>query len=249
MKTSNSPSPGFAGQAIDGLTCFTVELTVARSPLSDNMGCLILESDPTPDYYAKGNFPPNENRVSDRHLLLPVKKSINCFQDVIYRKASLLAEKHGSNLSIYPGQMMFQNEERQCIRLNLNLTSQLPDLIKEFTDLGINFYPDKKVKEYSSLITYKKYTSFLNIEEGVYKDENNPNRYFFEISNPVEFEQFKNGIERIKNNCDYHLFDAFLVFLFYKDKVRDFIGLYSEHCDMNRFSELRQQIKKIFEEE
>jgi len=248
MKTLNSTSHTIKGQAIDGLTCFTVELTVARSPLSANLGCLILESDPTPDYYAKSNFPPNENRVSDRHLLLPVKKSINCFQDVIYRKASLLAEKFGSVLSIYPGQMLFQNEERQCIRLNLNLTSQLSVLIKEFTDLGINFYPDKNTKPYSSLITYKKYTSFLNIEDGVYWDEKNPNRYFFEISNPVEFEQFKSGIEGIKNNCDYHLFDAFLVFLFFKDKVRDFIGIYSEHCATNRFSELRQEIKKTFEE-
>ncbi len=234
-------------QEIDGLTCFSVELLVARSHLSGNNGYLILESDPTPDYYAKGNFPPNKKHVSDRHLYLPVKKSINCFQDVVYRKAYQLAEKLGSGLSIYPGQMTFQNEEHQCIRLNLNKAGQLPILIEEFTKLGIQFYKDKHVIVYSSFIYYKKYTAFVNIEEGVYQDKNNPQRYFFEIAKQVEFETFKEGIEKIKNNCDYHLFDSFLVFLFYKDSIRDFVGIYSSHCDKSRFGEFEQEMKKQFE--
>ncbi len=232
---------------IDGLTCFQVELTVARSPISDNIDFLILESDPTPDYYAKGNFPPNENHVSDRHLYLPVKRSINCFQDVIYRKASLLAKELGSGLSIYPGQMTFQNEEHQCIRLNMETTDQLPVLIKEFNNLGVQFYSDKTVKPYTSFIYYKKYTAFEYIEDGVYQDENNQYRYFFEIPKQTEFNEFKNNIDKIKANCDYHLFDSFLVFLFYKDQIKDFIGIYSNHCDKNRFGELKQEINKYFE--
>jgi len=231
---------------IDGLTCFSVDLLVARSPLSSNNGYLILESDPTPDYYAKGNFPPNEKRVSDRHLYLPVKKGINCFQDVVYRKACQLSESMGSELTIYPGQMTFQNEEHQCIRMNLNNEDQLPILIDEFTNLGIQFYNDKHVIAYSSFIYYKKYTDFVLIEEGVYQDKNNAHRYFFEIPNQIEFEMFKKGIEQIKNNCDYHLFDSFLVFLFYKNSIVDFIGVYSQHCEVSRFGELKKEINKIF---
>ena len=232
---------------MDGLTCFSVELTVARSPLSDNMDFLILESDPTPDYYAKGNFPPNEKHVSDRHLYLPIKKSINCFQDVIYRKANQFTEKLGSALSIYPGQMTFQNAEHQCLRLNINTTEQLPSLIKEFTDLGLQFYSNKQVEAYKCFIYYKKYTAFVNIEDGVYQDKNNAYRYFFEIPHQIDFEAFKKGIEQIKNNCDYHLFDSFLVMLYYKDHIKDFIGVYSKHCDKSRFGELKQQIRKQFD--
>jgi len=232
---------------IDGLTCFSVELEVARSPLSDSMNYLILESDPTPGYYAKGDFPPNVKHVSDRHLYLPIKKSVNCFQDVIYRKANQFTKKLGSALSIYPGQMTFQNEDHQCLRLNLNTAEQLPVLIKEFTDLGLQFYLNKQVKTYNCNIYYKKYTSFINIEDGVYRDENNVHRYFFEIHHQVEFEVFKNGIEQIKNNCDYHLFDSYLVMLYYKDHIKDFIGIYSKHCDETRFGELKQEIKKQFD--
>jgi hypothetical protein len=233
-------------QEIDGLACYLVELFVARSPLSGNMGSLILESDPTPDYYAKGNFPPNKEHVNDRHLYLPVKKNVNCFQDVVYRKACQLTERMESILSIYPGQMTFQNKEHQCIRINICSDIHMSELIEEFNNLGISFYSDKHVLTYSSLIYYKKYTSFNFMEEGVYNDTNNKNRYFFEIPKHIEHDELKNGITQIKNNCDYHLFDSFIVTLFYKNGVRDFIGIYSLHCDETRFGELKKQISSIF---
>ncbi len=246
MTKLKTPSSDIGEKQIDGLTCFSVDLMVGRAPLSDSVNTLVLESDPTPDYYAKGNFPPNEKHVSDRHLYLPVKKTINCFQDVVYRKACQLVEKLDSGLSIYPGQMTFQNEEHQCIRINISKIELLSTLIEEFSNLGIRFYSDKHVVTYSSFIYYKKYTDFDIIEEGVYKDKKNKYRYFFEISKQIEYDEFKKGIEQIKNNCDYHLFDSFLVFLFYKNKIRDFIGIYSQHCDESRFSELKKEINKIF---
>lgn len=232
---------------INGLTCFSVESMVASSPLSEKMNHLILESDPTPDYYAKNNFPPNIEHIGNRHLYLLVRKSINCFQDVIYRRASNLIEKFGSGTNIYPGQMTFKNEDHQCIRLNLNNTEHLAQIISEFTKLGIHFFPNKKISDYSSFIFYKKYTSFIFIEDGVYQDEYNPNRYFFEIPKQIDFKKFKEGMAEIKNSCDYHLFDSLLVYLFYKNRIRDFISIYSKHCDKTRFGEFKKEIVKHFD--
>ena len=42
------------------------------------------------------------------------------------------------------------------------------------------------------------------------------------------------------------MFDAFLSYTFTGHKVQDFIGIHSEHCDTNRFAELRNNIAKIF---
>lgn len=39
---------------IEGLTCYSVEQTVASSPLSNSVKQLLLKSDPTNDYYSKG---------------------------------------------------------------------------------------------------------------------------------------------------------------------------------------------------
>lgn len=231
---------------IDGLTCFTAELEMARSPITDHKKGLILESDPTPSYYAKGNFPPNIHHLGDRHYFLPVKKSINCFQDMIYRKANELADKYGSGFSIYPGQMTFLNEEHQCIRINTNNSNNLFNFIQEFKDLGIRFYSDKHIKNYHCVVYYKKYTAFANIEEGVYQDDNNANRFFFEIPRHLDFHQFNLEMEKIKNNCDFHYFDSFMSSLFFKGKIKEFVGIYSEHCDKSKFGEFKQQIEKHF---
>lgn len=228
-----------------GLTCYSAKSDVARSPISDKVNCLVLESDPAPGYYAKNNFPVNKH-VHDWHLYLPVKKQIVCFQDIILRNASILISKINSKLRIYPGQMTVHNESCPCIRINTKNIDELPLLIEEFKKLGIQFKSNRKIAEYESLIYFKKYTEFKFIEEGVYQDKNNVNRYFFEVPVLINFDEFLEGMERIKNNCNYHLFDSFLSSIFTKNSTQDFIGIYSEHCDKSRFGELMKQFRKIF---
>ncbi len=231
----------------NGLTCFKVSLNVNRSPLSDEMNLLILESDPNPDYYAKKDFPPNKKHVGDRHLYLLVNNQINCFQDVILRNRNRIKRIHNLNMNIYPGYMSFQNKNVPCIRINTSNIDQLPLLIKEFKNVGLKFIKDQKVKAYDSFIHFKKYINFEKIDENIYQDHENQNRFFFQIDKLIEMEDFVKGIESIKFNCDFHLFDSFLAEIFIDKDVYDFIGVYSKHCDKERFAELKQQIKKQFD--
>jgi hypothetical protein len=122
----------------------------------------------------------------------------------------------------------------------------MPAFIDELLGLGLKLFKDKKVEEYESVIYYKKYTGFINIGEGIYQDENNANRFFFEIPRQINFDDFLSGMERIKFSCDYHLFDSFLASIFIENSTQDFIGIYSEHCDKNRFAELKEEIVKVF---
>ena len=230
---------------INGFTCYNFKKEVARSPLSSDLKCLVLETDPTPDYYAKGNFPPNK-RDADMHLFLPIRNQINCFQDIVLRKTCCLSEEHNTDLHVTPGQMIWKNENRQCIRIRGSEKSFLPQIIKELQKMGIEFMKDITVNMYESTIFYKKYTEYVNIEEDVYQDKNNPFRYFFVITNHIELDTFLKRMNTIKNNCDFHMFDSFLTYTFIKDKVQDFIGVYSEHCDKNRFGDLKTQIKEEF---
>lgn len=231
-----------------GLTCFKVFLNVSRSPLSDEMNLLILESDPDPDYYSKMDFPPNKKHVGDRHLYLLVKNQINCFQDVILRNRSIIKKTHNFSMNIHPGCMTFQNKNFPCIRINTANIEQLPILIKEFQKIGIKFNKDQKVEAYSSFIHFKKYINFEKIGENIYQDHDNPNRFFFQIDKFIEQEDFIKGMENIKFNCDFHLFDSFLAEIFIDEDALDFIGVYSKHCDKERFAELKQEIKKQFED-
>ena len=230
---------------IEGLACFTVTLNIARSPLGKDLGCLILESDPDPDYYAKQHFPPNKH-LSDWHLFLPMHNRVNCFQDLIIREKNRLHKKYNFDLHIAPGQMDFKDSQVQCIRINTKDTAHLPLLIEDLKNLGLQFEKDKNIQAFNSLVYFKKYLELHEIESGVYQDKGIENRYLFRAPGLLNYETLKKGMEVIKNNCDFHLFDYFLVSIFNKDDNVDYIGIYSRHCDKSRFRELKMEIKKLF---
>lgn len=232
--------------AFQGLTCTTVKLEVARCNRSEDLGVLLLESDPNPGYYSKQNFPPNKKPNADRHCYLLVKNSVNCFQDIILRETRELAKKFKHSVHISPGQMTFKNKNYQGVRINTTEVDLIPELIIHLNKLGIKFMPDQKVKKYNSIIFFKKYINFIKLQEGVYQDADVPARYFFTIPKQIEYSEFEHKMELIKNNCDFHLFDFFMSHFMLKDKVQDFVGIYSEHCDKNRFDELKKSLSEKF---
>ena len=230
----------------EGLTCFTVNLEIGHSPLSDKFGNLILESDPQPDYYALQNFPPNANHVKDRHIYLLAKNQTNCFQDIVLTVSHKLKTRLHKHLRIFPGQMTFHNKDFQTVRINTITTKDLPLIIRELEKSGIELMRDKRVATYTSRLYFKKYIEFIELESGVYQDIDNLNRYFFKISHKIDFDEFTVKMDRIKNNCQFHLFDPFFASLFIKREAVYFIGIYSEHCDQSRFGDLKKQITELF---
>lgn len=232
--------------AFQGITCFNVRLELSRNELSNSLKKLVLESNATPGYYSKQNFPPNKQATQDRHLYLVVKKSVNCFQDIVLRHASHINKKYNQKLHIAPGQLDLFNESHQCIRVNTSDTDNIENLIADLGKLGIEFLPDKKVEPYKSHIFFKKYVEFLEIQPQVYQDNENPYRFFFKIPKCIEFDEFERSVEKIKNNCKFHLFDAFLNHFFMKDSVQDLVGIYSKHCDPERFQEFKKEINALF---
>ena len=233
--------------ALSGFTCFTVKLEVFRSALSNDLNCLLLESNKEAAYYGKRNFPPTNTKGKDRHLYLLVKNTINCFQDMLLRYSARISEQLNIELHVSPGQMTFQKKDYQAVRINTAHTDYLPTLIADLKKIGILFMSDhKKLEHYESVVYFKKYIEFVELQEGVYQDSVTKGRYFFQIPRALEFEEFEQKIDMIKNNCDFHLFDSFLNHLFVKGKVLDFIGIYSEHCDENRFEEFKKHLCEIF---
>ncbi|MCK5822027.1 MAG: hypothetical protein KAH17_09070 [Bacteroidales bacterium] len=235
-----------ANNDFNGITCFTLEQEVAHSALSDSLNVLMLDSDPNPSYYSRQNFPPSEKKTAEKHLYILAKKHINCFQDIIIRHARQIGNETNQGLEVFAGQMTYQNEPRQCVRINATDTTQLPILLSKLAELDVQLINNKKVTPYTSLIFYKKFIEFIQIEEGVYADKNNKNRFFFAVDKQLDYAELSTGIQIIKNNCNYHLFDAFLASAFVDNMALDFVGIYSDHCDKNRFGELKENIKRVY---
>lgn len=231
-----------------GLTCFKVNLEITRPQLDIDLKYLVLESDPNPNYYARNDFPPNAEHANNWHLYLLVKNRINCFQDVILRNKEELKKNSGlsSNNRLFPGSMTFKNETYQCVRMDITAPEKLPQLIKELEKLGVKFVKDQKFHPYRSFVYYKRYVDYIKIDEGIYQDSIDSNRYFIHVDKHLEFEEFEKGIVQIKNKCEFHQFDAFLTDMIYKNEVHDFVGVYSKHCQQERLGELKKEINTTF---
>jgi len=232
-----------------GLTCFKVKLEITRPQLGEGLKYLVLESDPNPNYYARNDFPPNTEHANNWHLYLLVKNKINCFQDVVLRNKDDIKKKAGldSNKNrLFPGSMTFKNETYQCIRIDTIDIDKLPRLVKELEKLGIKFVKEQKFKPYTSFVYYKRYVDYIKIDEGIYQDSIDPNRYFIHVNKHLEFDEFLTGMEQIKNKCEFHQFDAFLTDMIYKNKLHDFVGVYSKHCEQERLNELKKEIETTF---
>jgi len=224
--------------------CVSMKLMVAKFPSGDNHGRLILESSPDPSYYSRAGFPENLKSVSDHHLYLVVKKPIPCFQDMVMRQSHKMKERLGIDLHIAPGQIRLLGKMYSCIRIRTEDTSNLKTIIEEFRKLGIRFMADRHVAPYEAFIQIKRYTDFEIIEPGIFRDKENPKRYFVTIPGSIEYDAFEELIKEVKNNCNFHMFDASLVYLNCGARFIEMVSVYSEHCEEERLSEM----KRILEE-
>jgi len=217
---------------------------VAKFPSRENHGLLILESSPYPSYYSRAGFPENLKSVKDHHLYLVVKKPISCFQDRVMRQSHILKEKLGLKLHVAPGQIKLLGKTYSCIRIRTEDTSYLKTFIEEFRKLGIRFMSNRHVEPYEAFIQFKRYTDFEIMEPGIYRDRENPKRYFVTIPGNIEYDDFEEVIREVKNNCDFHMFDASLIYLNCGARFIEMVSVYSEHCEEERLSEM----KRILEE-
>ena len=230
-----------------GLACYNSTVKLDKSvEFSKKNKLLVLETNSYPDYYSIDHFPPNSHQ-NDWRLFLLVENHINCFQDMVLKEAYKIKSKFSDVIDIKPGHLDFKGETYLCIRLYIKNTDVISSVVSLLQNMGISFVKDTNVENYVSPHYYKRYTELSEITDGVYRDKILPGYYYFSIDHNIEYEDFLIGIEKIKFSCNFHMFDSMLSFMFTdSDKGQDFIGIYSEHCDENRFEEMKKLIKNTF---
>ena len=230
-----------------GLACYNSTVMLDKSvEFSKKNKLLVLETNSYPDYYSIEHFPPN-NHQKDWRLFLLVENHINCFQDMVLKEAYKIKRKFSDVIDIKPGQLDFKGNKYLCVRLFIKNSDVISPIVSILQNMGLSFAKDTSVEKYESLHYYKRYTELTKIIDGVYRDIIIPGYYYFSIDQNVEYEEFLIGIKKIKHSCNFHMFDSMLSFMFTdSNKGQDFIGIYSEHCDENRFAEMKILINNTF---
>lgn len=229
---------------MEGYACFAERLDVAVSPFSKKNGVLILESDPEPGYFSKSGFPENLARASDHHLYIITKYPVACFQDWVIQHSFEVKNKLNINLHISPGQLTFLNVQHNCIRMRTQEVSSIKPFMDDLKKLDILFVKHTKMQPVKSIVHFKKHIEIKPISEGIFADVNDKNRHFVEFPYSVEFDQFEEMVESIKNNCNFNMFNAALVTLARRDRVMNFIAIYSKDCDEEKLPEFKYYLDK-----
>lgn len=233
--------------AYSGQACFSQKLDIARFTGNTFNDILVLESNPEQSYFFSGNLPEEMPHANDHHLYLVVRHTIPCFQDKIIRHSYYLRDELKMDLHISPGQMTFGNETHACIRIRINELGLIQDFVEELEQLGIEFFCGrhyKHLKPFKSIVQFKKYVDMERLDEGTFRNAHNPHTHFVEIPSDIEYSEFETMIGDIKANCSLNMFNAALVYLPQREKVMNFVALYSRECNEEKLPQLAAFLEK-----
>ncbi len=230
-----------------GYFCFYKKLDFSSFGDKNKSDWMILQSSPEPGYYSKANFPVNEKTQHDHHLFVIVKKTVPCFQDLVMRKSAEIVHEQKLSLHASPGQIDVFNKGHQCIRIRVSDLDHIYPLIDGLREAGIEFEKSKKVKPYTGHLQFKKYIKLKELHEGVYQDLEEPNRYFVQIPEPLEYNAFEKLIKETEFSCKFNHFDASRGALNQGKDAFDFIVIYSDRCEKEKLREFKSFTDQHFE--
>jgi hypothetical protein len=207
--------------------------------LSSNIleGTLVLETlNPFPGYHGK-NVPDPEK---PRSLYLVLDKKYDFLRlGRILREIRLRSAKpcHAAF-----GKVDVRKTQFYCIRLrNLDCFQSISEIQKAITGYGIGMMKHHMINEEGIIHIHK---PFLLKHLGAnlyYKDEFDPNHYYFRISADLEWEKFKKITALVKSNIDQNIFDAAKVVLWTMEGPVDLVRIYEVHPSLERLNKIRNR--------
>jgi len=139
------------------------------------------------------------------------------------------------------GELIVKGEKYYCIRIkNLDCFPDILNIQMAISKKGIGFSRFQLIDE-KVLIRIHKSFLISRIDEGIYQDLAEANRYYFAIPTTMDWEKFKKITLSVKSNIDNNLFDAALGYFWRFEGISDIIRIYDEKKDLERIKTIRDK--------
>lgn len=202
---------------------------------------LVLETiEPYPGYHGEviGDEKPN--------LIFLVTEEEYATEHII-RSSSRISKFTNINIDATKASLQIYNDTYYGIRLRGLLTyDYIKQLQESYINDGYRFMKFKNVKA-PALIQIRKPYWLEEIEEGIFKDLDEPMMWYFEIPGKMDWNLLKMMTDNIKNNVADNNFDAAFGW-FFVNGVIDFIRLYAKDLTLAQVKDLqhryREEIRK-----
>ncbi|MFW6227320.1 MAG: hypothetical protein ACOC31_04380, partial [Bacteroidota bacterium] len=216
------------------------KLASLKTPVDYNV--FILETIlPYPGYYSPQNIPSWSAGPKKKSVYMLIKPLECCNEEYITRKTQEIQQKSKIKPEASPGTLRIGNKEYSCIRMRLDSTFLIPEIIKKYCDKGITFLKKRNLDQMDCMIKVQKFFIMEQQKEGVYQDKEDSNIFYLQMPHDIPWDNFEETTMRIKNTLSISGFDAALANIYYKNGFIDFIRIYAPDRTVFDMEKLRMK--------
>lgn len=190
------------------------------------------ETEPFPGYHG-ANLPTGYNPSA---IYLVLKKKNPTIE--IMRKTQHIRKYFKAGFDGTAAHITIANDLFNCIRVryleNYNL---IPEIQKNYMHEGIKFMKKKNI-EGEAVIEVKKHFELERIDEGIFKDLEDPLMYYVQIPVHLNWSLFYEITTSIKHNLDNLLFDAALGGIYLKE-ITEVVRIFSRDMKLDDLHNIR----------
>ena len=203
----------------------------------------VLENfEPFPGYHGK-NAP---SSLEPRHLFLVTRKTYS--YEEICRVSKKIRSNCQAKFGARPADLFIFNQKLSAIRIKeLDSFEKIPELQRWYMNEGILFMKRKNFNS-EGIIKVMKHFELSEVEEGIYKDNENPLMCYFQVPVNLSWKVFEKITYSIKNNISNSNFDAAQGVIYLKDIV-DIVRIYMKDLEGGFLKELQtlylEEIRKV----
>ena len=215
---------------------------IANLETDHNFSELILEDvDPYPGFYDHYHVPMNEDEQKPRSLFAVIKNNNLDQMDDFIRTTVNIRKDTGLEFDAIMGLLELQNQTVGCIRINMEEYEPLPEIIRHYSNHGIEFLANRSIKPYISIISLRKYFIMDEISDRIYKDTEMPNSFYIKVDKYLNWEQFEKISIMIRNNWQHKIYDAAQAGVYCREGVVELIRIYDRDTNMENLKYLKEK--------
>lgn len=202
----------------------------------------LLESlEPYPGFYEEYFVPTTASEQKPKSVFMVIKNFDVCHEDDFIRMSMHIKRDHKILFDAALSNIVLYNEPATAIRVHMDDYSQLPELIKHYSQVGIKFQPDKNVKPFQSLIKIRRFFDLEVMSESIYKDMDKADTYYLRVPLYMTWDEFEQATIAIRNNFDYKTYDAAQAAIYNKTGIVELVRIYDRKADLSKLQSLQNK--------
>ncbi|HOI00957.1 MAG TPA: hypothetical protein PLE85_10520 [Bacteroidales bacterium] len=232
-------------EKIEALGYILKKETLATLHYPSELSDLVLEDmAPYPGYYDLFNIPRTEKELLPQSIFFVVRSYQQKEEDDMIRVTQRIKAANPDYVfdAVF-GNLTVLNEPANCIRLYLKDLDLIPKLLDAYRSAGAIFARHRQIPNFTSLIKLRKFFEMEALDQGLYKDKDQPDTYYLEMPVPSDWDTFYEVYQNIKHSFEFKYYDAAIGSFYRKCGLIDFIRLYSPDASLSQLSMLRDKFR------